>query len=151
MSTIAHISLSLKMVPSFFSFPLPSPFRLNTIIFLSGNDGVLHEVWLNRRQLQFSLKNVTDGYPSHLEVLHNFSQSNVSHGNFGQTFRTFLLAKQTGSFIFKLSCSFQCDLWVSPNDELDDKVMLLSIDEEGNSYGSGVRYGSLLYKSCLQS
>ena len=98
-------------------------------------DGVLREVWMNKGPPEFTLANVFDGYASHLEVVANFSLS-YNDGPFAERLRTFLRAGESGGFEFQLSCTYQCELWISPNDEADDKEKIAWHYGTGNADGS---------------
>ena len=106
--------------------------------FFTDDDGVLREVWMNKSPPEFSLTNVFNGYASHLEIVANFSLS-YNDGPFAERLRTFLHASESGEFEFQLSCVYQCELWISPNDEADEKVKILSHDGSGNADWS-IRY-----------
>ena len=98
-------------------------------------DGVLREVWMNKGPPEFTLANVFDGYASHLEVVANFSLS-YNDGPFAERLRAFLRAGESGGFEFQLSCTYQCELWISPNDEAGDKGKIASHYGTGNADGS---------------
>lgn len=93
---------------------------------------------MNKRPPELSLTNVFDGYASHLEVVPSFSIS-YNIGPFAERFRSFLHASETGDFEFRLFCTYQCELWISPNDEADDKVKILSHNGSSNADWS-IRY-----------
>ena len=93
---------------------------------------------MNKAPSVFSLTNVFDGYASHLEVVANFSLS-YNDGPFAERLRTFLRAGESGEFEFQLSCTYQCELWISPNDEADDKEKITSHYASGDAGGS-IRY-----------
>ena len=93
---------------------------------------MLREVWMNKRPPEFTLANVFDGYASHLEVVESFVLS-YNNGPFAEKLRTFLRANESGLYEFELFCTYQCELWISPNDEADDKVKIISHDGSGNA------------------
>ena len=95
---------------------------------------------MNKGPPEFSITNVFDGYASHLEVVASFSLS-YNDGPFAERLRTFLNAEESGNFEFRLSCVYQCELWISPNDEANDRVKILSHDGSGNAHWS-MRYAS---------
>ncbi|XP_028392974.1 uncharacterized protein LOC114517441 isoform X2 [Dendronephthya gigantea] len=97
------------------------------------NDGVLREVWMNKSPPQFSLSNVFDDYPSNLEVVADFSIT-YNEGPFAERLRTFLQANKSGEFQIQISCTYQCELWISPNDVPDHKMKILSHDASSNSH-----------------
>ena len=86
---------------------------------------MLREVWMNKRPPEFTLSNVFDGYASHLEVVASFALS-YNDGPFAEKLRTFLRAGEGGLYELSLFCTYQCELWISPNDEADYKVKILS-------------------------
>ena len=88
-------------------------------------------MWFHKHPPEFTLTNVFDGYAS-AEIVANFSCSPDGHSYYGQRLRAFLLPEQTGLFLFQLSCSFQCQLWISTDDDEVNKVKILSIDHNGN-------------------
>lgn len=88
---------------------------------------------MNKSPPESSLTNVLDGYPSHMEVVANFSLT-YNDGPFVERFRTFLQANESGEFQFEISCTYQCELWISPNDVPDDKMKILSHDASSNSH-----------------
>lgn len=102
------------------------------------DDGVLREIWMNKSPPKFSLTNVFDGYASYLEVVANFSLS-YNDGPFAERLRTFLHANESGEFQFQLSCTYQCELWISPTDEIEGKVQIISHDASANG-GVSLRY-----------
>ena len=93
---------------------------------------------MNKAPPVFSLTNVSDGYASHLEIVADFSLS-YNDGPFAERLRTFLRADESGEFEFQLSCTYQCELWISPNDEADDKEKIISHYASGGADGS-IRY-----------
>ena len=105
---------------------------MERIFFITGDEGVLREVWMNKRPPEFSLTNVFDGYASHLEVVADFTLT-YNDGPFAERLRTFLHASESGNFELGLSCAYQCELWISPNDEVEDKVRILSHDGSSNA------------------
>ena len=103
---------------------------------------------MNKAPSVFSLANVFDGYASHLEVVANFSLS-YNDGPFAERLRTFLRAGESGEFEFQLSCTYQCELWISPNDEADDKEKITS-HYASNSADGAIRYIQRIFNLDLE-
>ena len=91
------------------------------------------------RELFYDIFDIENGYieglykserfpkkPDKLEVLYNFDSNTVQMDEFGQRIYGWFLPPLTGGYIFYTSCDDACDAFLSPNENPQMKLKIVS-------------------------
>ena len=100
----------------------------------SNSTGLIRELWSPLVVNDIKSFTSNPSYPDNPSVYYDidkFSTPREKGKKFGQRIRGFFTAPQNGPYMFAVSCSDECKLFLSPNDEEDKKSEIIDHPTDG--------------------